>query len=382
MKTLWALLLSICIVPMASAANANIGKVSTLKGSNAQLERSNSKSVLSSSSGIESMDLIVMGSNTSSEIKFVDDTNVKITANSRLLIDDFVYDPNNKSAGKLGLKVALGTVRYASGQIAKSAQQNVSIRTPTATIAVRGTDFSVSVDETGGSTVVLLPSCDDDEKLREFEISGNCVTGSITVTTQSGSVILDKPFTATYVQNSSMPPTPPVQVPMETHAVAHNDVLLKMPETVKAAVEAQVVRKEKGMEVEEVEKQEEEQQKVTVDQNNQAASESAIAKQSEAEQQLIVGNPDSTPRNPDLTALAGVVTDEEPQNSCWPFTSCGNEKGRNYYIHEDDKNNIISLRTAELQDNVNYNISVNSNDLSSRMVGNGTSTITVRQWNR
>lgn len=382
MKTLWALLLSICIVPMASEANANIGQVSTLKGSNAQLERSNSKSVLSSSNGIESMDLIVMGSNTSSEIKFVDDTNVKITANSRLLIDDFVYDPNNKSAGKLGLKVALGTVRYASGQIAKNAQQNVNIRTPTATIAVRGTDFSVTVDETGGSTVVLLPSCDDEEKLKKFEIGGNCVTGSITVTTPGGSVTLDKPFTATYVQDASASPTPPVSVPMDLNAVTSNDVMLRVPETVKAAVAAQEIKKDTGKEPEEQKAEQDEQQKVTVDQNNQAASESAIAKQSEAEQQLIVGNPDSIPRNPDLTAFAGAVTGEEPQNSCWPFTSCGNEKGRNYYIHEDDKNNIISLRTAELQDNVNYNISVNSNDLSSRMVGNGTSTITVRQWNR
>ena len=51
-------------------------------------------------------------------IEFVDDTRVDVTEHSKLLIDEFVYDPNTKT-GALSLKASLGTVRYASGQIAK-----------------------------------------------------------------------------------------------------------------------------------------------------------------------------------------------------------------------------------------------------------------------
>ncbi len=74
-------------------------------------------------------------------------------------MDDFVYDGGGKTKGKLGLRVALGTVRYTSGKIAKGNGKGVNIRTPTATIAVRGTDFVMSVDEAGRSTVVLVPEC-------------------------------------------------------------------------------------------------------------------------------------------------------------------------------------------------------------------------------
>ena len=91
-------------------------------------------------------------------IEFVDDTRVDITEHSKLIIDEFVYDPNTKT-GALSLKASLGTVRYASGQIAKNSKQNVKIKTPTATIGVRGTDFSMTIDEIGSSTIILLPSC-------------------------------------------------------------------------------------------------------------------------------------------------------------------------------------------------------------------------------
>ena len=97
-------------------------------------------------------------------IEFVDDTRVDVTEHSKLLIDEFEYDPNTKT-GALSLKASLGTVRYASGQIAKNSKQNVIIKTPTATIGVRGTDFSMTIDETGSSTIILLQSCDR---------SGNC----------------------------------------------------------------------------------------------------------------------------------------------------------------------------------------------------------------
>ena len=52
-------------------------------------------------------------------ITFADNTQVQINENSRLVIDDFVYDPKKPSAGKLALNMAAGTVRYASGAIAK-----------------------------------------------------------------------------------------------------------------------------------------------------------------------------------------------------------------------------------------------------------------------
>ena len=108
------------------------------------------------------------------------------------MIDEFVYDPNTKT-GALSLKASLGTVRYASGQIAKNQKQNVKIETPTATIGVRGTDFTMTIDEVGSSTIILLPSCDT---------NGNCYVGEIDVTSDAGQVIFKSGISSHSCRNS------------------------------------------------------------------------------------------------------------------------------------------------------------------------------------
>ena len=134
-------------------------------------------------------------------ITFQDDTKVQITEHSKLVIDNFVYD-DSKKTGKLGIKMALGTIKYASGQIAKSDPQQVIVETPTATIGVRGTDFSGTVDEIGRSTVILLPSC----PVGWRNVERDCITGSISVTTDMGTIWLTKPFEAVAVGNRMTTP--------------------------------------------------------------------------------------------------------------------------------------------------------------------------------
>ena len=144
------------------------------------------------------MNDIVTTANSKTGITFRDDTKVQITEQSKLVIDTFVYD-GEKKTGKLGIKMALGTIKYASGQIAKSDPQQVMVETPTATIGVRGTDFSGTVDETGKSTIILLPSC----PIGWRDIARDCVTGSISVSTVLGGTIwLTKPFEAVTIASS------------------------------------------------------------------------------------------------------------------------------------------------------------------------------------
>jgi hypothetical protein len=150
------------------------------------------------------------------KLTFEDNTTVNITEQSKLVIDDFVYDPK-KGSGKVAMKVVLGTARYASGQIAKTNPQNVNVQTPTATVAVRGTDFSMTVDELGRSLVVLLPSCDD----------RGCVTGAITVKNDAGEVFLDQAYQATVVASLSAPPTTPVVVTLDQANI--NNMLIVSP---------------------------------------------------------------------------------------------------------------------------------------------------------
>jgi hypothetical protein len=144
---------------------------------------------------------VITTANSKTGITFKDDTKVQITEQSKLVIDTFVYD-GEKKTGKLAIKMALGTIKYASGQIAKNDPQQVMVETPTATIGVRGTDFSGTVDETGRSTIILLPSCPVGWK----SIERDCVTGNISVTTIMGTVWLTKPFEAVVVNTTIAQP--------------------------------------------------------------------------------------------------------------------------------------------------------------------------------
>jgi len=148
-------------------------------------------------------------------ISFVDKTRVSVTENSKLVLDEYVYDPSTGS-GKMAMRIALGTVRYASGAIAKSDNRSMDIKTPTATIGVRGTEFSSSVDEIGRSLVVLLP-----------DAAGR--TGAIVVETAAGVVYLDQPYQATYVQASASEPSPPVIVAVSEFRQVDGTALVSNP---------------------------------------------------------------------------------------------------------------------------------------------------------
>ena len=159
------------------------------------------------------MDLVQTGAGVVS-IAFEDNTQVKVTENSKLVIDDFVYDPKKKGAGKLALKVAMGTVRYASGNIAHENNKNVAVNTPTATIAVRGTAFTMTVDEIGQSLVVLLPNPDGS-------------VGEIEVRTAMGAVVLNQAFQATVTTSREIKPMKPVLLALSESAI--NNMLIVRP---------------------------------------------------------------------------------------------------------------------------------------------------------
>ena len=160
------------------------------------------------------------------KIVFKDDTNVTVTESSSLIIDDFVYDPKS-GAGKLGLKAAAGTVRYVSGSIAKD-PKNVKINTPTAAIAVRGTDFVMAVSETGASMIMLMPTCEIEQNVNLKGLT--CGSGAIDVETPAGIVKLNRPYQATLVETLNGIPSPAVIVALNGMAIGNN-LMVNPPRT-------------------------------------------------------------------------------------------------------------------------------------------------------
>lgn len=200
---------------LAGNAWANIGSVTELTGS-AQIKRGKQVIPVVKGTVVEQNDTVET-KNGKVKIIFKDDTQVSVTEHSSLIIDDFVYDPK-AGTGKLDLKAASGTVRYVSGAIAKD-PKNVNIKTPTASIAVRGTDFVMSVSEIGSSMIILMPSCDWETSA----VKGvSCSSGKIDVESGPMLLTLDKPYQATLVESLGAAPTPPVTVNLFGTSISNN----------------------------------------------------------------------------------------------------------------------------------------------------------------
>ena len=153
------------------------------------------------------------------KIKFEGEEELSLTEHSKVWIDEVYYDPD-PSLSKMSLRMAQGTARFASGFGGKIKKANIDITTPTATIAVRGTDFTTSIDELGRSLVLLLPD------------KWGAPSGVIIVSNAGGEVTLDEAYQATMVSTYDDSPTKPVTVNGVDVNMIDNMFIVSPPEEV------------------------------------------------------------------------------------------------------------------------------------------------------
>jgi hypothetical protein len=219
------LALFIASLLLAGSVQAEIGSVTEHAGT-AIIKRGKDTIAVTKGTTVEMNDKVET-KNGKVKITFKDNTTVNVTESSALVIDDFVYDPKS-GAGKLNLKAAAGTVRYASGNIAHNNPNAVNIKTPTAAIAVRGTDFVMAVSETGSSMIMLMPTCEIEGSVNLKGLT--CGSGAIDVETPAGIVKMNRPYQATLVETAANPPSPPVTVALNGMAIGNN-LMINPPKT-------------------------------------------------------------------------------------------------------------------------------------------------------
>ena len=176
------------------------------------------------------------------KIEFIDQTQVSLTEHTYMEIDEYVYDPD-PSKSKMAMNFVQGTARFATGGLGLVPKENIVIQTPTATIGVRGTDFTTTVDELGRSLVILLPDadCDDYTKLE----LGCKPSGSITVTNLGGTVLLEEAYQAVMVSTLETQPTQPVTlIDLDLNQIDNMFIVSKPTEIVEA--EAEQIEELKG----------------------------------------------------------------------------------------------------------------------------------------
>lgn len=213
----------------------NIGGIFEQSGKPGSIERTSGQTLTANlDTEIQSYDNVET-ENGRLKIKFVDETQISLTEHTQIEITEYVYDPN-PSKSKMAMNFVAGTARFATGGLGLVPKENIEVQTPTATIGIRGTDFTTTVDELGRSLVILLPDekCDDTVKLEQ----GCRPSGSITVTNDGGTVVLDEAFQAVMVSTFEQAPTQPVTlVDLDLNQIDNMFIVSKPDEIVQAEEE-------------------------------------------------------------------------------------------------------------------------------------------------
>ena len=205
---------------------ADIGGVSEVFGT-AQIKRGNEQNNADVNFSIQSNDEAVT-TNGRMEITFLDNSTVKLTEHSQLTIDEYIYDPD-PSKSKMALTFGLGTARFISGKLGQIDKRNIKLRTPTADIAIRGTDFTATVDELGRSLIILLPD--------KYGVS----SGEIEVITAMGTVLLNKPYEATTVSVFESAPSKPAVLDLTLDFI-DNMLIVTPPKKEKVLEDERVIK--------------------------------------------------------------------------------------------------------------------------------------------
>ena len=129
----------------APALAADIGLIKVAKGS-VQIQRGAASMPAAVGTGLQASDVILTGADGSAGITFTDNSLVSVGPNSVFAIDKYSFD-STTHAGVFEGNLRQGRLAAVSGKMVKQSPESMKIRTPSAVMGVRGTEFVVQVDE-------------------------------------------------------------------------------------------------------------------------------------------------------------------------------------------------------------------------------------------
>jgi hypothetical protein len=140
-----ALVLALALGLSLPALAADIGLVKVAKGT-VSLQRGGERMPVAVGSAVQLSDVISTGADGSAGITFSDNSLVSVGPNSVFAIDKYKFDTTTH-AGEFEGNLRQGRLAAVSGKMVKQSPESMKIRTPSAIMGVRGTEFVVQVDE-------------------------------------------------------------------------------------------------------------------------------------------------------------------------------------------------------------------------------------------
>ena len=192
-------LASTALIALGAHADTRVGVTSAVNPSAAGTVPGADARQLTVGSDIIFRERVVTTTDGQAQILFLDQSSLLIGPNSTVVIDEFVYDPATNK-GNIAATLTQGSFRYIGGKLSK--QGAATLKTPVATIGIRGSDVTVNYDAAKTLMNVIQTN------------------GIGTVQTLNGNMIgLRSGFGATI--DGVRPPTPPIALTAAQIAAAN-----------------------------------------------------------------------------------------------------------------------------------------------------------------
>jgi hypothetical protein len=170
------------VAPTQAAPAEPIGNVATLTGS-ATVTRNNASTPLKPQDDIYLNDVLRTSANSTLGVTFNDATTFNLTANARIVVDNYVYEDGGKQNAAV-FNIARGTVAFVAAAVARTGDMKIS--TPTATLGIRGTTGLVEVPQNASAAsannvaIKLYPDADGRVGHIDVNDRGGARLGSLT----------------------------------------------------------------------------------------------------------------------------------------------------------------------------------------------------------
>ena len=144
---------ALAIAVSAQAQDTQIGVTAAVNPEVAGTPPSQARRILAVGANVFSQERVVTGARGQTQMLFLDESALTIGPNSDMVLDEFIYDPETET-GSLVMNATKGVFRLVGGKISK--KNAVLLKTPTATIGIRGGIALTNIADGGATSATFL----------------------------------------------------------------------------------------------------------------------------------------------------------------------------------------------------------------------------------
>jgi hypothetical protein len=188
MNMLKSLLCAVLLLAGGGAWAAQVvGVVAHLSGPLLDRKADGSVKVLGLKSEIENGDTLVSEKNTYAQIRFVDNSEITLKPGTTFRVDNFNYDAGKPEADSAAFDLVKGGLRSVTGLLGKRNKEKFSLKTPSATIGIRGTTFIAQYVPPPPPTGMRVET-----GVSSIEANANAGAGAGKIAAPQGKVVIDR----------------------------------------------------------------------------------------------------------------------------------------------------------------------------------------------